>query len=188
MVSAQQLMAGIKDAVVNLDIRELLKFAYGMQAGSARVLFPEDLPRGHFDFLFTMPSDAHEVLRNELKTRFGLTAHRENREMDVLSLRLTDLKSWKRNISQKKDYTPQLPGEVTDSTIDDLIPFLESKMGKPVVNQTGLAGRYNTDLKWNTASGEAEKENIKQALFDQLGLELVPTNMSIEMLVVEKAK
>ena len=39
MVSAQQLMAGIKDAVVNLDIRELLKFAYGMQAGSARVLF-----------------------------------------------------------------------------------------------------------------------------------------------------
>jgi uncharacterized protein (TIGR03435 family) len=29
---------------------------------------------------------------------------------------------------------------------------------------------------------------LKQALLDQLGLELVPTNMPIEMLVVEKAK
>ena len=178
----------IKDAVVNLDIRELLKFAYGMRAGSARVLFPEDLPRGHFDFLFTMPRDANEILRNELKSRFGLAAHREEREMDALSLRLTDLKSWERNNSQKKDHTPRMPGEATNSTIDDLIPFLESKMGKPVVNQTGLAGRYNTDFKWNTASGETEKENIKQALFDQLGLELVSTNLPIEMLVVEKAK
>ena len=178
----------IKDAVVNLDIRELLKFAYGMQAGSARVLFPEDLPRGHFDFLFTMPGDAHEVLSNELKTRFGLTAHRENREMAVLSLRLTDLKSWERNISQKKDHTPQMPGEVTNPTIDDWIPWLESKMGKPVVNQTGLTGHYDMTLKWNAASGEAEKENLKQALLDQLGLEFVATNMPIEMLVVEKAK
>ena len=136
-----------------------------------------------------MPSDAHEVLRNELKTRFGLTAHRENREMDVLSLRLTDPQKLEAKYQSEKGlYAPAYQEKCRYSTIDDLIPFLESKMGKPVVNQTGLAGRYNTDLKWNTASGEAEKENIKQALFDQLGLELVPTNMSIEMLVVEKAK
>jgi uncharacterized protein (TIGR03435 family) len=31
-------------------------------------------------------------------------------------------------------------------------------------------------------------EELKQALADQLGLELVPTNMPIEMLVVEKAQ
>jgi hypothetical protein len=29
---------------------------------------------------------------------------------------------------------------------------------------------------------------LQQVLLDQLGLELVPTNMPVEMLVVEKAK
>ena len=31
-------------------------------------------------------------------------------------------------------------------------------------------------------------EGLKQAVFDQLGLEIIPTNMPIEMLVVEKAR
>ncbi len=173
----------VKDARKNVDIRELLNFAYGMPpADMVRSLFPQDLPHGNFDFLFTLPRDVNEVLRNELKTRFELTAHRENREADALLIRLTNLKNWERNTNQKNQ------DAVTKSTIDDFIPLLEEKMGKPVVNQTGLTEHYNLDLQWNTASGEVEKENIKQALLDQLGLELVPTNMPIEILVVEKAQ
>jgi uncharacterized protein (TIGR03435 family) len=43
-------------------------------------------------------------------------------------------------------------------------------------------------LKWRWQEGESAKEALKQAVLDQLGLELVPTNMPIEMLVVEKVK
>jgi uncharacterized protein (TIGR03435 family) len=43
-------------------------------------------------------------------------------------------------------------------------------------------------LKWNPQSDKtAEQKEIQDALSDQLGLELVPTNMPVEMLVVEKS-
>jgi len=38
------------------------------------------------------------------------------------------------------------------------------------------------------SSGLATPDILKQAVLDQLGLELVPTNMPIEMLAVEKAQ
>ena len=186
----------IKDARKNVDIRELINLAYGIYPRDmARSLFPKDLPREHFDFLFTMPRDVNEVLRNELKTRFGVIAHRENLDADALLLRLADLKTWERHINQTKNqYTKtraaleRSMGPLPKSTIDDKISGLEELMEKPVVNQTGLIEHYDLYFEWNTASGKTEKENIQQALLDQLGLELVPTNMPIEMLVVEKAQ
>ena len=36
--------------------------------------------------------------------------------------------------------------------------------------------------------GHPNHEGMEQVLLDRLGLELVPTNMPIEMLVVEKVK
>jgi uncharacterized protein (TIGR03435 family) len=139
-----------------------------------------------------MPRDVSEVLRDELKTRFGLTAHRENLETGALLLRLADSKTWVQHINQKKDQYPKTraaiersSGAWPKSTIDDMIPGLENAIGEPVVNQTGLTEHYDLYYEY-TASGKTEKENIKQALLNQLGLELVATNMPIEMLVVEK--
>jgi uncharacterized protein (TIGR03435 family) len=73
-------------------------------------------------------------------------------------------------------------------TIDAFIPFLEWRIGKPVVNQTGLTGNYDLQMQWPSRAGESEKNALVRALSEQLGLELVPTNTLIEMLVVEKAK
>ena len=69
-----------------------------------------------------------------------------------------------------------------------LIPFFERMIGKPVVNQIGLTGNYNLQMQWSSGAGESGKDAFIRALKEQLGLELVPTNMPIEMLVVEKAK
>jgi uncharacterized protein (TIGR03435 family) len=67
--------------------------------------------------------------------------------------------------------------------------FLEEYCEKPVIDQTGLTQNYNIDLKWNERWGrDPNHDALKQPLLDQLGLELVPTNMAIEMLVVEKVK
>ena len=57
------------------------------------------------------------------------------------------------------------------------------------MDQTGLAGRYDIDLKWDEPDHQHPNvDGIKAALRIQLGLELVPTNLPVEMLVVEKAK
>jgi uncharacterized protein (TIGR03435 family) len=67
--------------------------------------------------------------------------------------------------------------------------FLEDYFGTPVIDQTGLTQNYYIDLKWDERWGQDPNHAaLKNALLDQLGLELVPSNMPIEMLVVEKAK
>ena len=65
---------------------------------------------------------------------------------------------------------------------------VEHKLNIPVVNQTALTGRYDLELKWNGDSQHPDPEALKQALLDQLGLQLTPDIQPIEMLVVEKVK
>src|SRR6185437_8623537 len=66
---------------------------------------------------------------------------------------------------------------------------LESRLGIPVIDQTGLTNHFDIDLKWKQSGWEnVDRGVLNQALLDQLGLELVPTNMPVEMLIIEKAK
>jgi uncharacterized protein (TIGR03435 family) len=65
---------------------------------------------------------------------------------------------------------------------------VERRLGKPVIDQTGLNGRYDIRLQWQSPPSESDNEHFQQALLDQLGLELVPSRQPIAMLVVEKTK
>jgi|SRR5581483_4819617 uncharacterized protein (TIGR03435 family) len=66
-----------------------------------------------------------------------------------------------------------------------LATYLEGVLKIPVIGQTGLTQNFDINPQWNR--NEPQHHGLKQALLDQPGLELVPTNMPIEMLVVEKA-
>ena len=63
------------------------------------------------------------------------------------------------------------------------IDYVEHNLRTMLMDETGLTDNYDIDFKWDKTP-----EGLKRALRDQLGLELTPTNMLIEMLVVEKAK
>jgi len=65
--------------------------------------------------------------------------------------------------------------------------FVEIEFRIPVVDQTGLNESYDINLKWND-NGDEQHNNLKQALNDQLGLELVPGVAPVKMLIVEKAQ
>jgi hypothetical protein len=57
------------------------------------------------------------------------------------------------------------------------------------IDETGLTNTYDIDFHWNSnLSGNELKKEFPRLLNEQLGLELVPTHMPIEMLLVEKAK
>jgi uncharacterized protein (TIGR03435 family) len=64
---------------------------------------------------------------------------------------------------------------------------VEDQLRIPVLDQTGIAGIYDLEVKWDE-SNDPEHESLKQALNDQLGLELVPGTAPVRMLVVEKIK
>lgn len=61
-------------------------------------------------------------------------------------------------------------------------------ISRPVVDQTGLTGRYDLTLHWNVSlepeSGDTAAA-FHEALRNQLGLELKPTHAPIEILVID---
>jgi len=68
-----------------------------------------------------------------------------------------------------------------------LTKHLERVFQIPVVDETGLDGAYNIDLRWKVKTDpSANRKAVKQALIEQLGLELVPAHKPVEMLIVEK--
>ncbi|MDB6121249.1 MAG: polymerase, sigma-24 subunit, subfamily [Pedosphaera sp.] len=76
-----------------------------------------------------------------------------------------------------------------NQTLSALAYYLETSLAVPVIDQTELTGNFDIDLKWAASGGQSPNpEAIKQAVLDQLGLELVPSAQPIEMLIIEEAK
>jgi uncharacterized protein (TIGR03435 family) len=172
-----------------MSLQWLLSFAY--DGSGLQTILPTDLPEENFDLLLTLPN-GKQALRDQIKKQLGLIAHREMREADVLILQLKNAGA--PGIRPSKGESPNMMNgsfkyTLTNQPFNLLSGFLESQFGKPVLNRTGLRGRYDVELHWEpTLDPDAENQEIKQALIDQLGLELVPGREPLEMLVVEKAK
>jgi uncharacterized protein (TIGR03435 family) len=72
--------------------------------------------------------------------------------------------------------------------LDHFVCTLEGYSNVPVVDQTGFTNAFDMNLSWQPSDLQNRNwNNINQALVP-LGLELVPSRESIEMLVVEKAQ
>ena len=73
-------------------------------------------------------------------------------------------------------------------TAEDFARTLEiSYVFFPVINQTGLTNKYDFEASWDSTDPLHSRSNLEQALADQIGFEVIHTNLPDEMLVVEKA-
>jgi len=73
--------------------------------------------------------------------------------------------------------------EMTECSMAQLTTVLESHVGRPVLDETGLSGRYDIKLKYDTS--------VRDGLLDALrsiGLEVDPGRRPIEFLVVTKTQ
>jgi RNA polymerase sigma factor (sigma-70 family) len=165
----------------NMPLVNMLACAYGLEF-TRMVLPPEyafdarDQPR--FDFLDTIANQPREKLQTKLKQQFNLAIKLETRETDVFLLKVKD---------------PNAPGLKNNNgskahPLISLVWGASGFFGKPVIDQTGLKGSYEFSPQLPRRGLEAARELYKQALLDQLGLELVPSREPIEMLIVEKVK
>jgi uncharacterized protein (TIGR03435 family) len=75
-----------------------------------------------------------------------------------------------------------------------LAQLLDSTVGSPVVDRTGLAGNFDFDFTWGPAGDVARDPSIQSpedlaalftALREQLGLALEPTRAPYDVLVIE---
>lgn len=164
------------------------------------------LPTNRYDFIAKLvpPRQRHKAmpanpnwtmaLQREIKRKFGVIGSWEMRNADVLIVKpiATGTKGFKishtmpNGVAVKTD-----PGNYSyhEQSLDTLVSELQQRFQIPIIDQTELTQDYDFALKWDEPNPDRpNNESLKSALRDQLGLELVPTNTPIKMLVVEKAK
>ena len=184
---------GNKIIGLNMPISGLLVRAYGPGVSVARMIFPPGVERQHYDLMLTLPDHESESLRDKLKTQLGLVARREIVETNVLWLKVKDAATLDSRISKGGSPVGYMTADIssakiviTNQPISTLAAQLEGLLEIPTVDQTGLNKNFDINLKWNRV--DPRHDNLKNALLDQLGLELVPGREPVEMLVVERAK
>ncbi len=179
---------------VNLPGKYLVTGAY--QVGPWRVVYLNDPPGGGFDVIETLPPGQNEpALRREIQKQFGLVGRTEMREADALQLVVKD--STRLNPCISRGGPPGITGHgngnqpmqltLQNQTLKEIARDLESYFRQPVVEPGGFDNHYDLTFQVDyKLQGNALQQSFRNQL-DRFGLELVPTNMPIEMLVVEKA-
>ena len=186
---------------LNAPIEEMLRVAnvdYGSVSQSRTVLNVE-IPTNRYDFFSNPPKGSKSALRLEIKRKLGVAGRFETIETNVLFLkvRYPDAAGLKPSVS-KNGSTSDGNGSIrmARATTDDLAVVMENHFKIPVINQTGLTNNFDIKIQWNDQDKTAGNghpirfhlDELKQALTDQLGLELVPAIAPVEMLVIERAK
>jgi uncharacterized protein (TIGR03435 family) len=193
---------GSNDRVLGIaqPIKEVVQAAY--MKDRFRTVFSSELPEGKYDYIANLSDGAGsgKALQEEIKKIFHITGRLEQRETDVLILKVANshvdgfkpANSLRRSM-QRPESTAIMSGfglfAGFDQPISTLTPFLESRFKVPVIDQTGLSKHYDFNLTWDEKDRDhLNSAGLQQALLDQLGLELVPGREPIEILVVEKVK
>jgi len=187
--------SGLKWVGIGTPITTIAWVAY--DAHPARVLFETPPPNAKYDFITSLPEGSLEGLQQELKRTLGFVGHRETRETDVLVLRVQNpnapgLRPGTMGGTQNwgqggRYYCDDVPLSSTNRALQGLTQFLEQSFKMPVLDETGLSQTFNIDLRWN-ARHARPREAIREALLNQLGLELAASREPVEMLVMEKAR
>jgi uncharacterized protein (TIGR03435 family) len=79
---------------------------------------------------------------------------------------------------------------MTNMSMSEFAPDLGYFLGRPAVDQTGLAGRYDFQLKWTPDESRAPADGgappgLFTAIQEQIGLKLEPVKAQTEVLVVD---
>jgi uncharacterized protein (TIGR03435 family) len=141
------------------------------------------------------PSDKYSMMRSALADRFHMKAHMERREIPVYELVVAKgglkLKQATKDDAAKGHLWMHSPGDLdaVDVAIASLPIMVNTEVGRPVVDRTGLIGKYNFRLKYVPASKAATDQtggpSIFTAVQEQLGLKLQASKASMDVLVID---
>jgi uncharacterized protein (TIGR03435 family) len=164
-----------------------------------------------------VPESVRGMLRNLLATRFNLRVRPESRERPVYILvrarsdkRLGEgIRSTNDDCTTSVDARPGEPGfrkdclgqvridgiKLVARPLDELVRFLASRLGKPVIDETGLSGRFDIDLFYDvrktlgnvSPAGIAEfSSGMFVAVQERLGLKLETKVRPTPVLLIER--
>jgi uncharacterized protein (TIGR03435 family) len=201
---------------INTTVTDMITFMYGVHAtqlvgGPAWMASEKFDVSGQPDLPGTPSLNQWKGMMQKLLTdRFKLAFHRDRRELSVYAL--TVAKGGPK--MTKNDSDPNgLPGlffrglgmlPARNATMADLAGLFQGAvLDRPVVDQTGLAGRYDFTLNWTPDETQFAGLGVKvppppdnaaappglfTAIQEQLGLKLDATRAPVEVFVVDRVE
>jgi RNA polymerase sigma factor (sigma-70 family) len=172
----------IKFMGLGASVDNIIESVY--QSAPILTIFETSVPPGRYDYIGSLPSGNQMALEAEIKKQFGLIAHTEMMETNVLFLEVQSpdapglVPSTQQNGSMTSG-NDRLDGD--SLSIASLCNISQEAFEKLDIDKTGLKGMYKIHLRWHGPN------DLKQKLADEFGLKLVPGTMPVQMLVVEKA-
>jgi uncharacterized protein (TIGR03435 family) len=138
-----------------------------------------------------------ERLRSLLADRFQLALHRETKEHTVYELVVARGGPKLQESKEGKNMVRAGRGTVKGQSVGlaMLAMNLANELGCPVIDKTGLSGKYDFDLTWTpippsaaSPSEAPDGPSIFTALTEQLGLRLESKKGPVEVLVIDSAE
>jgi uncharacterized protein (TIGR03435 family) len=182
-----------------------IRWAYGVQ--EVQVIGPAWLNDGWFDIFAKSASavsvaELRDMLQQLLAERFKLAVHRDTKEMT--SLILTVAKSGHKLVATETEGSPsfqtgKLSATGRGATLEPMLALLSRELREPVIDQTGLKGRFNyfididpyfTEESRKAAAGvdgpPPDANAIIAAAFQkELGLKVEAKKVPVEVIVVD---
>jgi len=200
---------GRQFVTIHTSLADLIQFAHGLHPHQTEN-GPKWLESDKFDVVGSTSTESQpteqewmKMMANLLASRFQLRFHLEKRELPVYAI-LVDRENPKLKAS---DGDPNGPGAVyfrgrgqlvaTNANLPDLAWELQSAVvDRPVVDQTGLRGRFSFTLTWtpdefqnSNLTGQTptteEPPNLFAAAQQQLGLRLEATRSVVDVMVID---
>ena len=188
----------------DVTVSTCIKWAYGVQ--DRQISGPEWLQSQHYDIIAKADGPATEdemklMLRTLLADRFKLSFHRQSKELQ--SYVMTVAKSGHKLHESVGDGKPSrqnsaIGSTVKATTLKDFGDFLSGPLQTPVVDMTGLSGKYDFVLDFTPYLPEGEHVMkpdylntngiIIAALQGELGLKLESKKEFVDVLVIEHAE
>ncbi|SPE38393.1 conserved hypothetical protein [Candidatus Sulfopaludibacter sp. SbA3] len=175
-----------------VTLMRLISFAYDVPF--ARVSGPPWLDSAAFDVqakgkVGTKDAEIRLMTRRLLAERFGLECHREIKPGRVYFLVRDGGGPKMVPADEPQPPNPKLPRSfhpliAGDVTIDEFAAVLSRYVAVPVIDRTGVSGKFHFYLWWG--SNPETDPDIFQAVKEQLGLKLQPGNSDVEFLVIDR--
>lgn len=196
----------------NVALRSLIGFAYNLQ--DRQIVGPDWINSTAYNIKGMTGAapvkgvegvEVYRVLvQSLLLDKFGLAAHRDISEQPVLALvGTTGAGITEARAGEPGPLMRRGPASIAAQGIqmELLTKFLSEMLDQPVLDQTGLTGIYNFNLKWADVpaadpTGQVRMavppnpapEVLTAAVRDQLGLRLEPQTGKVERLVIDKVQ
>jgi uncharacterized protein (TIGR03435 family) len=141
-----------------------------------------------------------EMFRKLLVDRFGLQFHPAKHEMTYYAIRVAKGGAKLGPVSTNPDPPPDQSGngdakgmtmKFTDNSMSDFRLGMQYFLDKPVVNETGLDGRFTFTLRWTpddfkgTTDGDGPP-GMFTAIQEQLGLKLEVSKGPVDVMVLDR--